>query len=174
MVWWALHIWSATLISPFWLLFQLTVPGRKRREVAGIVLTQLSWRPGRDLTIVAERALTLIQEVDSRRFHRIQREIVIVLGLRLPSRGRYQRLGRACLIDVDNYRYSSEESLVRQVACTLIHESVHGHLERLRYPYLGSTKERHEDLAETEVLRFIEKWRQTRKEDEHSVAQTKG
>jgi hypothetical protein len=159
LLYWLLLLQQSVPIMPVWILFVVTRRLRPSRFSAGIRVFDVSPDKASSERFFAAvvGALQLLQRADVRRFHRVQKEIKTVLRVSLRSRARYQRLGRACLIDTRHYSRDGSESFVVHVACTLVHEATHGRLFTMQLPYAGEAALRHEEICQTEVQRFLRK-----------------
>lgn len=109
-----------------------------------------------DFVESTKKALDLIKESDSRRFHRIQRFIAYVANRELVSGGNYKGSLRVCNVDFSFFKVRENfEWYLLQYAGLLVHESTHGLIAARRIPYNKQTRARIEMLCLKEEKRFF-------------------
>jgi hypothetical protein len=89
-----------------------------------------------DFVESTKKALDLIKENDSRRFHRIQRFIAYVVNQELVSGGNYDGSLKVCNVDFSFFKVRENfEWYLLQYAGLLVHESTHGLIAARPIPY---------------------------------------
>lgn len=101
------------------------------------------------------KALQLIKEYDSKRYHRVQNHLVYIVNSRILSTGLYNHSLRSCT--VRNSAFSSqgdEDWAILMLACTIIHEATHGAMLARKIPYDADYYLRVERICHQEEARF--------------------
>src|SRR5882724_1066725 len=93
-------------------------------------------------------ALALIKRLDPRRFVRVETNISWVVRSRLPHLADYRRLCKVCAVDIDRLAIKDDyDRMVKELACTIVHEATHGRLHSLLIPQLRATRARIEKIC---------------------------
>jgi hypothetical protein len=104
------------------------------------------------------KALRLIEQVDPRRFRRIQDEVKTILNCELLAGGRYRRLGRICEVDFRRYDFARDDQwYLHCYSVMLVHEATHGAIYSRYIVYTRATRARIERICETEARWFAKK-----------------
>ena len=94
--------------------------------------------------------LDLIASVDSKRFHRLQRDVTRIFVTHYGgAAGSYWSDLNACLLD-----WSDLGGNLHSAAMTLVHEATHARLEKAGIPYCDRLRERIERLCIREEIAF--------------------
>jgi hypothetical protein len=113
----------------------------------------------RPVRLVRE-ALSLIQELDPRRFKRVERGISWILcGGPLRGRAHYRWMTKTCAVDLSNLNSEFPEGFqIKELACLIVHESTHGRLHALYILQTRSNNLRVERLCIAESQRFARRF----------------
>jgi tetratricopeptide (TPR) repeat protein len=104
---------------------------------------------------LTRQAMALIKSLDSRRYHRVCRQLDYIVNTELISGGNFDWKLKICHIDFSKH-LTSDDPLwnLRGYARLLIHEATHGFLFEKGIPYDKETRERVERLCHLEEYRF--------------------
>lgn len=121
-----------------------------RAEYAGIQLISLVETADADWIFARIRdALRLVQDVDARRFMRVQRHVSTIVIVETGGASYLPEI-RGCFLETAML-YRDPLSL----AAELVHESTHGHLYTKGFRYTERTRSREELICVDETVRFL-------------------
>ena len=102
-------------------------------------------------------ALQVIKDMDSRRYHRLQRYIKWIVNCPLPyGGGQYNYPTRTCRLDFEKTaREPDPEYAAAVIAITLVHEATHGVLRARGIGYSAELRSRVERCCVREEHRFL-------------------
>lgn len=100
-------------------------------------------------------ALTLIAQVDPKRFCRLSRDIEYIACIRaVYALGQYIDQARACVLDLDYVRRTTDPA---QIAIVIVHEAIHARLHRAGVLFSTERASRIERACAREEVRFAKR-----------------
>lgn len=130
----------------------------KRHRVCGIDVAVVA--SGHDEAPLLDKisgAISLIAEVDPRRYKRITADLDVIVCIRaVYALGQYNRRLRACILDLD---YVARTTSPAQIAIVIVHEALHARLHRAGVPFSEHRAERFEQACIRAELDFAKKIR---------------
>lgn len=127
-----------------------------QRTVHGSIRLIATGRNSASAHRLASEALGLIQRTDPRRFRRIEQNIRWVVLAGWKPLGVYLPLGRVCGIrDFSSAEVKDFSAITYAYAYMLIHESVHGTLDRKQFAYTERNRRQIERICHAEAARFF-------------------
>ena len=141
----------------------------KLDQVGPIILANCTLRRNLDEPFVqaTRAALKLIERYDPRRFRVVEQEFGLIVNQHMASDAAYQRSTRQCKVSFTSYwvdeggnfcadpQAKHYEWYLARYASMLVHESTHGKLDSLHFPYTKKTRVRIERICVSEQRRFL-------------------
>jgi hypothetical protein len=126
-------------------------------EHRGIKLADLNWNDTDDAAFVekTKQALDLIQQVDPKRFARVQRHIDYICNSVLVSGGCYWP-GKVCQLDFGRCRFAQNpEWSLYMYSSAIVHEATHGLLRAKGFTRTKRNWKQIERICHSEENRFL-------------------
>ena len=113
-----------------------------------------------NFTRLVQEGLEFIAVHDPARYRRVCREIRLIMNIPTLAGAHYSRPFKVFYLDEAVFRRAKElDGSIGALACTLVRESVHGHLFSKKILQTRKNYSRVEDICNRDMLRFAERIR---------------